>query len=168
GRIAEEIIFGGDNVTTGASNDIKRATEIARNMVTRWGLSDKLGPLSYGEDEEEVFLGRSVTQHKNVSDETAHAIDGEIRSVIDRNYGRARSLLTENLEKLHTMADALIKYETIDEKQIDDIMSGRSPRPPADWEDSSPPSGGTAAAGDKPPQEKPSEGGPIGGPAKQH
>jgi len=154
GRIAEELIFGDDHVTTGASNDIKRATEIARNMVTRWGLSDRLGPLAYGEEEEEVFLGRSVTQHKNVSDETAHIIDEEIRNVIDRNYDRARRILKENIDKLHAMAKALIKYETIDTHQIEDIMAGRTPRPPADWDDdSSPSSGGGAVAVDDAPKD---------------
>ncbi|WP_457668663.1 ATP-dependent zinc metalloprotease FtsH [Thiolapillus sp.] len=154
GRIAEELIFGDDHVTTGASNDIKRATEIARNMVTRWGLSDRLGPLAYGEEEEEVFLGRSVTQHKNVSDETAHIIDEEIRNVIDRNYDRARRILKENIDKLHAMAKALIKYETIDTHQIEDIMAGRTPRPPADWDDdSSPSSGGSAVAVDDAPKD---------------
>jgi len=169
GRLAEELVFGIEKVTTGASNDIKRATEIARNMVTKWGLSDKLGPLMYSEEEEEVFLGRSVTQHKNVSDDTAHAIDEEIRSFIDRNYDRSRNLLVENMDKLHMMAEALVKYETIDEKQIDDIMAGRTPRPPANWgEDSSPPSGGVKAAGEPSGADKPTEGGTIGGPAKQH
>jgi len=168
GRLAEELVFGMDMVTTGASNDIKRATDIARSMVTKWGLSDKLGPLMYSEEEEEVFLGRSVTQHKNVSDDTAHAIDEEIRSFIDRNYERSRTLLIQNMDKLHLMADALIKYETIDEKQIDDIMGGRTPRPPANWEDSSPPSGGVEAASEPTGAEKPTEGGTIGGPAKQH
>jgi cell division protease FtsH len=169
GRLAEELVFGIEKVTTGASNDIKRATDIARNMVTKWGLSDRLGPLMYSEEEEEVFLGRSVTQHKNVSDDTAHAIDEEIRSFIDRNYDRSRKLLVENMEKLHLMAEALIKYETIDEKQIDDIMAGRTPRPPANWEDTGPPAGGVNATGEKPSGSgKPSEGGTIGGPAKQH
>ena len=126
GRIAEELIFGAEPVTTGAPNDIERATEIARNMVTKWGLSDRLGPLTYSEDEGEVFLGRSVTQHKNVSDETAHVIDEEIRIIIDRNYRRSEQLLREHLDKLHAMADALIKYETIDAEQIDDIMAGRA------------------------------------------
>ena len=138
GRIAEEMINGVDGVTTGASNDIERATEIARNMVTKWGLSDRLGPLTYSEDDGEVFLGRSVTQHKQVSDDTAHAIDEEVRRIIDRNYDRAEKLLDENLDKLHTMAKALIKYETIDEEQIKDIMEGREPQPPEDWDDSGP------------------------------
>ena len=138
GRCAEEIIFGEDSVTTGAQNDIHRATEIARNMVTKWGLSDRLGPLTYSEEEQEVFLGHSVTQHKSVSDETSHLIDEEIRRVIDRNYERARDLLQEHLDTLHAMAAALMKYETIDSSQIDDIMAGREPRPPRDWEDDEP------------------------------
>ncbi len=136
GRIAEELIYGSDMVTTGASNDIERATELARNMVTKWGLSAKLGPLSYSEDEGEVFLGRSVTQHKNVSDETAHIIDEEIRSFIDENYERSEQILKDNIDKLHAMTDALMKYETIDRKQIDDIMAGKEPREPKGWSDS--------------------------------
>ena len=135
GRIAEELIFGREAVTTGASNDIERVTDIARNMVTRWGLSSTLGPMTYSDDEGEVFLGRSVTQHKMVSDETAHAIDEEVREIVDRNYERAKSILQSNLEKLHLMADALIKYETIDSEQIDDIMKGQEPGPPSDWTD---------------------------------
>jgi len=168
GRIAEELIFGSDSVTTGASNDIKRATEIARNMVTKWGLSEKLGPLLYGEEEEEVFLGRSVTQHKNVSDDTAHTIDSEIRVFIDVNYKRSYDILTEHMEKLHTMADALMKYETIDTHQIDDIMNGKPPRPPADWDESEPKSGGTGTATveDEPKEDKGED--TIGGPAGQH
>lgn len=133
GRLAEVLIFGLDKVTTGASNDIEKATEIARNMVTKWGLSDKLGPLTYGEEEGEVFLGRSVTTRKEVSDSTANIIDEEVRAVIDRNYKRAEQILRENLEKLHLMAEALIKYETIDDRQIVDIMEGRPARPPLDW-----------------------------------
>ncbi len=135
GRMAEEIIFGKDRVTTGAQNDIERATELARNMVTKWGLSDKLGPLAYSEENGEVFLGHSVTQHKTMSDRTARAIDEEVREIIDRNYKRAREILTGNLEKLHTMADALMKYETIDGDQITDIMEGNPVRPPRDWDD---------------------------------
>ena len=138
GRVAEEIIFGPEYVTTGASNDIERATEIARSMVTKWGLSDKLGPQTYAEDEGEVFLGRSVTQHKQVSDVTAHVIDEEIRILIDNNFQRAKSILERDIEKLHKMAEALIKYETIDDSQIADIMQGRDPKPPADWEDPHP------------------------------
>ena len=133
GRVAEELIFGADAVTTGASNDIERATEIARNMVTKWGLSESLGPLSYSEDDGEVFLGKSVTQHKNMSDETAHAIDHEIRRIIDTNYEQAKRILTENIDKLHAMAEALIKYETIDAGQIARIMNGEPPGPPASW-----------------------------------
>lgn len=134
GRIAEEIIGGPDAVTTGASNDIERATDIAKNMVTKWGLSDELGPLTYSEDEGEVFLGRQVTQHKNMSDTTADKIDKAVRELIDRNYKRAEKILNENLEKLHLMAQALIKYETIDSKQIAEIMDGNEPSPPAGWQ----------------------------------
>ncbi|WP_202901068.1 ATP-dependent zinc metalloprotease FtsH [Methylocaldum szegediense] len=148
GRIAEEIIFGKERVTTGAQNDIERATTLARNMVTRWGLSERLGPLAYSEEEGEVFLGRSVTKHKMVSEETAHLIDEEIRSVIDRNYERSERMLRENMEKLHLMAEALIKYETIDRFQIDDIMEGKVPRPPQSWGEA-PPSGGAAGLGSK-------------------
>jgi cell division protease FtsH len=136
GRIAEELAFGPAAVTTGASNDIERATNLARNMVTKWGLSDRLGPLAYADEEGEVFLGRSVTQHKQVSDETAHVIDVEVRRVIDTAYNRARDILVSNRDKLDAMAQALIKYETIDEDQIKDIMDGRPPRPPEGWDDS--------------------------------
>ncbi len=136
GRIAEELIFNASKVTTGASNDIERATQLARSMVTKWGLSEKLGPLTYSEEDGEVFLGRSVTQHKAISDETAHAIDEEIRNIIDKNYKRSEKILKKNIDKLHLMADALIKYETIDTAQIDDIMKGKVPRPPSDWDDS--------------------------------
>ena len=136
GRIAEELIFNASKVTTGASNDIERATQLARNMVTKWGLSEKLGPLTYSEEDGEVFLGRSVTQHKAISDETAHTIDEEIRNIVDKNYKRSERLLKKNVDKLHLMADALIKYETIDADQIDDIMKGKAPRPPSDWNDS--------------------------------
>ncbi len=141
GRIAEELIFGEDAVTTGASNDIERATELARNMVTKWGLSDRLGPLTYSEESGEVFLGRSVTQHKQVSDETAHAIDEEVRRVIEMNYKRARQILETNLDKLHAMAEALIKYETLADDQIRDIMAGRTPKPPEGWDDTTPTTG---------------------------
>jgi cell division protease FtsH len=135
GRIAEELVFGKEKVTTGAANDIERATDIARNMVTKWGLSEKLGPLTYSEDNGEVFLGRSVTQTKSISDDTAHLIDQEIRDVIDRNYHRARQIIEDNLDKLHTMADALMKYETIDADQMARIMAGKDPGPPAGWID---------------------------------
>jgi cell division protease FtsH len=162
GRVAEEVIFGSDSVTTGASNDIERATEIARNMVTKWGLSDKLGPLSYSEEEGEVFLGRSVTQHKKTSDVTERTIDEEVRRLIDTNYRHARQILETNLENLHKMAGALIKYETIDEHQIRDIMEGRDPRPPADWDDSLPPAGGGKT------RERDATDAPLGRPASQH
>ncbi|SEQ69093.1 membrane protease FtsH catalytic subunit [Solimonas aquatica] len=136
GRIAEEVIFGLDKVTTGASNDIERATDIARNMVTKWGMSDRLGPLAYSEDNGEVFLGKSVTQTKNVSDGTAHVIDEEIRKVIEANYGRAKQIIIDNLDKLHAMSAALIKYETIDIEQIKRIMAGQDPGPPESWSNS--------------------------------
>jgi len=138
GRIAEEMIFGWEQVSTGASNDIERATELARNMVTKWGLSQRLGPLAYSEEEGEVFLGRSVTQHKTVAEETSHTIDEEIRSIIDRNYERAENILKENIDILHAMADALIKYETIDKYQIDDLMARKTVREPQGWDDSTP------------------------------
>jgi len=166
GRLAEQIIFGKDKVTTGASNDIERATALARNMVTRWGLSDRLGPLAYSEEEGEVFLGRSVTKHKSVSEETSHLIDEEIRSFIDRNYERAERLLKENMEKLHAMADALMKYETIDRLQIDDIMEGKTPRPPANWGDNTPTDTGADGRGRH--EGKLDESGNIGEPAELH
>src|SRR6185312_7632471 len=121
GRVAEALIFGEDKVTTGASNDIERATKMARNMATKWGLSE-LGPITYGEEEDEVFLGRSVTQHKNVSDETARRIDDVVRGILDKAYARTTKILTDNLDKLHAMAKLLLEYETIDVPQIDAIM----------------------------------------------
>ncbi len=133
GRAAEELIFGADNVTTGASNDIMRATEIARKMVTSWGLSN-MGPLTFGQEEGEVFLGRSVSQNKEISDKTAQQIDQEVLAIIERNYKHAYDILSANLDKLHLMADGLIKYETIDAEQIKEIMSGKEPSPPDDWE----------------------------------
>jgi cell division protease FtsH len=163
GRVAEELIFGPESVTTGASNDIERATEIARNMVTKWGLSDRLGTLTYAEDDGEVFLGRSVTQHKQVGDKTRDAIDEEVRRVIDDNYRRARDILERDMDKLHKMAEALMKYETIDEEQIKDIMNGRDPKPPADWEDRDIPSPGA-----RPPRERRDGEAPSGRPAPQH
>ncbi len=135
GRIAEELIYGKDNVTTGASNDIERATNLARSMVTKWGLSERLGPLAYSEDEGEVFLGRSVTQHKNMGDDTARIIDEEIRSLIDNNYQRAETILKERIDILHAMTAALMKYETIDVSQIDALMEGRDVPAPKDWID---------------------------------
>ena len=133
GRVTEELIFGADMVTTGASNDIERATKMARNMVTKWGLSDEMGPISYGDEEDEVFLGRSVTQTKSVSDDTARKIDEVVRSILDRAYTRTKDILQANLDKLHVMAEALLTYETIDAGQIDAVMEGRRPGPPADW-----------------------------------
>ena len=135
GRVAEEEIFGKDAVTTGASNDIERATALARNMVTKWGLSNKMGPLAYAEEENEVFLGKSVSKQKTVSDETAHTIDSEIRKIIDVQYTRAKKLIVDNMDKMHIMADALMKWETIDSGQIDEIMEGKEPSPPASWSD---------------------------------
>ncbi|MGF1738159.1 ATP-dependent zinc metalloprotease FtsH [Photobacterium satsumensis] len=134
GRLAEELIYGVDKVSTGASNDIERATDIARKMVTQWGFSDKLGPLLYAEDEGEVFLGRSVTQSKHMSDDTAKLIDNEVRTLIDRNYERAREILEQNMDIMHAMKDALMKYETIDAGQIDDLMERKSViRAPKGW-----------------------------------
>lgn len=169
GRAAEELVYGAENVTTGASNDIERATQIARNMVTRWGLTEALGPLAYSEDEDEVFLGRSVTQHKNVSDETARKIDLEIRSLVDTAHARAMELLVANRDKLELMTDALMKYETIDVKQIDQIMDGKIPDPPEGWDDGS--SDGGAPAEQKVSKvgdQGSSDSASIGGPAEQH
>ena len=137
GRIAEELIFGAKAVTTGASNDIERATEIAHNMVTRWGLSDKLGPLKYSEENGHPFLGQTLSHQSNkiLSDDTASAIDKEVRRIIDESYECTRKVLTDNIDKLHIMANALIKYETLDSHQIDDIMEGKDPRPPKGWND---------------------------------
>jgi cell division protease FtsH len=171
GRVAEQLIFGPEFVTTGASNDIERATAIARSMVTKWGLSERLGPLAYAEEENEVFLGHSVTQRKQLSDETAHVIDEEVRSIIDRNFKRAVALLQEQMDKLHAMADALVKYETIDASQIDDIMAGNPPRPPADWVDDD---RGDAARGNRAadartePTDAPGAGPELGGAASLH
>ena len=135
GRIAEELIFGKDKVTTGASNDIERATEIAKNMVTKWGLSEKMGPMSYSDEDGEVFLGHSVTQHKTMSDDTAKDIDSEVRSLINKSYRTATKMIKDNIDKLHSMSEALMIYETIDKEQIDDIMAGIKPRPPKGWDD---------------------------------
>lgn len=166
GRIAEELVFGSENVTTGASNDIQRTTELARNMVTKWGLSEKMGPLTYMEEEGEVFLGHSVAQNKHISDETAHIIDEEIRSIIDRNYQRATEVLKANRDKLEKMADALMKFETIDQEQIADIMAGKDPRPPADLDDQDSTSG--SGEGEKSTEKTPSGDSTIGGPAGEH
>ncbi len=165
GRVAEEMTLGKDGITTGASNDIQRATEIARNMVTKWGLSEALGPLLYDESGDEVFLGRSATQSsKTMSDDTVRAIDHEVRKIIDECYEKARQILEEHRDKLDMMADALMDFETIDADQIADIMAGKPPKPPADW-----------TAGDK--AKKPDDtdsaasedaAGPIGDPAGEH
>ena len=172
GRIAEEMTLGKEGVTTGASNDIQRATEMARNMVTKWGLTDELGPLLYSEDEGEVFLGRSAAhQAKTVSVDTAVAIDREVRRIIDECYDRAARILEENRDILELMKDALMEYETIDSDQIDDIMARKKPRPPADWSDSDEPGDGAKpdaeteankARGDS------GQAGPIGDPATEH
>ncbi len=146
GRLAEEIIYGVEHVSTGASNDIKVATNIARNMVTQWGFSEKLGPLLYAEEEGEVFLGRSVAKAQHMSDETARTIDEEIKAIVDRNYVRARQILMDNLDILHSMKDALMTYETIDAPQIDDLMNRRDVRPPAGWEGNNGNSGTTTTA----------------------
>ncbi|MDW8540816.1 ATP-dependent zinc metalloprotease FtsH [Proteus mirabilis] len=145
GRLAEEIIYGPEHVSTGASNDIKVATNIARNMVTQWGFSEKLGPLLYADEDGEVFLGRSVAKAQHMSDETARTIDEEIKAIIDRNYTRARQILMDNLDILHSMKDALITYETIDAPQIDDLMNRREVRPPAGWEGNNGNSGANTA-----------------------
>src|SRR5690606_13087548 len=165
---AEEQVFGPGAVTTGASNDIERATQIARNMVTRWGLSEKMGPLAYGEDEGEVFLGHSVTRHSQVSSMTQRDIDEEVRAIIDRNYQRAAEILRQNADKLNLMAEALIKYETIDTEQINDIMAGREPRPPAGWSDSGGPGGTGAEGAPEAGKSRPKGDDALGNPASQH
>ncbi|HNC69152.1 MAG TPA: ATP-dependent metalloprotease, partial [Pseudomonadales bacterium] len=170
GRIAEELILGADGITTGASNDIQRATEIARNMVTKWGLSERMGPLLYDESQEEVFLGRAAAMgSKHTSDDTAKKIDEEVRRIVDEAYATARKLLVDNIDKLHAMADALVQYETLDTEQIDAIMGGRKAEPPEHWSDrgggrpAAPPAGGDVTHAD----DKPASG-PIGGPAGEH
>ena len=135
GRLAEDLIYGEENISTGASNDIKVATNIARNMVTQWGFSEKLGPILYTEDEGEVFLGRSMAKAKHMSDETAHSIDEEVRAIVSRNYARARQILTDNMDILHAMKDALVKYETIEEEQIKQLMNREPVTPPSGWEE---------------------------------
>jgi cell division protease FtsH len=157
GRVAEELIFGVQKVTTGASNDIERATKMARSMVTKWGLSEELGPISYSDEEDEVFLGRSVTHTKSVSDDTARKIDEVVRGILDKAYAKTKAILTENLDKLHIMAEALLAYETIDASQIDAVMEGRRPGPPADW----------AKTGRTSKDQVGPAGGTLGGPAPQ-
>ncbi|MDX1558099.1 MAG: ATP-dependent zinc metalloprotease FtsH [Marinobacter sp.] len=172
GRIAEELTLGFDGVTTGASNDIERATSLARNMVTRWGLSEKLGPLQYDTDSEEPFLGRSAGQSQTVySPETAQRIDEEVRNIIDSCYEKAKQILIDNREKLDLMAEALMKYETIDRYQIDDIMEGREPRPPKGWGGSGPAGGVKADEPEAAPEPKASDDGHhpgVGRPAGEH
>ncbi len=169
GRVAEEITLGKDGVTTGASNDIERATEIARNMVTKWGLSQKMGPLMYDEGSEEIFLGRTAgLPNKSVSSKTANDIDQEVRSIIDECYATAERLLKENIDTLHLMADALIQYETLDAEQLEEIMAGKMPDPPSEPEDGS---GGEDAGNQEeeaPARDKKDSSGPIGGPAQEH
>ena len=165
GRIAEEMTLGKEGVTTGASNDIQRATEMARNMVTKWGLSEELGPLLYSEDEGEVFLGRSAaSQAKTVSGDTAKAIDKEVRNIIDTCYAKAQGVLEKHKDMMEMMKDALMEYETIDSKQIDDIMEGKKPRPPADWADSEDSDSGSSNVE----KEEVDESSTIGGPASEH
>jgi cell division protease FtsH len=137
GRLAEEMIFGPEKVTTGASNDIERATELARKIVTVFGLTDTLGPINYTTEQSEVFLGKSVGQERECSEQTVYIIDQEVRKVIDRNYERARKVLAKHMDQLHAMADALMKFETIDKNQIEDIMSGKKVRLPENWIDNS-------------------------------
>lgn len=165
GRIAEVLIFGPEQVTTGASNDIQRATEIARNMITKWGLSERLGPLSYNQENDEVFLGHQIAKGNKFSDDTAHLIDEESRTIVERNYQLAETLLRENIDKLHMMAEALIKYETIDSPQIDDIMSGKPPRTPQGWtqhpsdgEGTNPENEKSVSSSTRSPEEKPIRG----------
>ncbi|BBR38390.1 ATP-dependent zinc metalloprotease FtsH [Aeromonas allosaccharophila] len=153
GRLAEELIYGAEKVSTGASNDIERATEIARKMVTQWGMSERLGPMLYAEEDGEVFLGRSMAKAKHMSDDTARVIDAEVKQVIDRNYARSKQILLDNMDVLHSMKDALMKYETIDAKQIDDLMARREVRAPSNWHDEhgdTPQGGSTVAAEAKP------------------
>jgi cell division protease FtsH len=170
GRIAEEMTLGPDGITTGASNDIQRATEIARNMVTKWGLSEKMGPLLYDDGGGEVFMGRGgAPASKAMSDETAKQIDTEVRRIIDECYCKAQDILEEHVDKLHLMSDALMHYETIDADQIDDIMSGRTPREPADWsKNDSDSDSGSSSSSSAAGSDTADRSGPIGGPAGEH
>ncbi|UWN49374.1 ATP-dependent zinc metalloprotease FtsH [Alcanivorax sp. ALC70] len=168
GRLAEEMTLGFDGVTTGASNDIERATKMARAMVTKWGLSEKMGPLAYEEDEGEVFLGKQMSQRKHVSEQTAEEIDREVRAIIDSCYQRAKQILEDNRDKLDLMAEALMQYETIDSDQIDDIMAGHKPRPPRDWRDQGPGGSGASSKGDEAAGDAKPGDDAIGGPANTH
>jgi cell division protease FtsH len=165
GRVAEEMTLGLDGITTGASNDIQQATQMARKMVTKWGLSEKLGPLMYDEEEEEEFLGMSAGSRKGqLSGETAKMIDEEVRQIIDDCYQAARKILEEHIDTLHSMAATLLEYETIDADQIDDIMAGKKPRPPANWDDDE--SDLNQPKPEITPQDRPSR--PVGDPAGEH
>ena len=167
GRIAEEMTLGPEGITTGASNDIERATKMARAMVTKWGLSEELGPLMYDEENEEVFLGMSAgAPRMHVSDETAKRIDQEVRAIIDNCYGTAKSILEENRDKLDTMAEALPEYETIERAQIDDIMAGRKPNPPASWDNQD--SGTPPVADGSDSSDSVDDPGQVGDPAPDH
>ncbi|MEO8656551.1 MAG: cell division protein FtsH, partial [Ramlibacter sp.] len=145
GRIAEEVFM--NQMTTGASNDFERATQLARDMVMRYGMTDALGPMVYAENEGEVFLGRSVTKTTNMSEQTMQKVDEEVRRIIDEQYNLARRLIEDNKDKMHAMAKALLEWETIDAEQIDDIMAGKDPRPPKDWTPRTPSSGGGGSGG---------------------
>ena len=148
GRNAEEVFK--KQMTTGASNDFERATHIARDMVTRYGMTDALGPMVYAENEGEVFLGRSVTKTTNMSEQTMQKVDSEVRRIIDQQYALARKLIEDNKDKMHVMAKALLEWETIDSDQIDDIMAGREPRPPKDWSPRVPSTGDDSGSGGAP------------------
>ena len=155
GRIAEEVFM--HQMTTGASNDFERATGLARDMVTRYGMTDALGPMVYAENEGEVFLGRSITKTNNMSEATMQKVDGEVRRIIDQQYAEARKLIEDNQDKIHAMAKALLEWETIDGEQLDDIIAGKEPRPPKDWTPRNPsvgggngPTGGTPAVSTDP------------------
>jgi cell division protease FtsH len=159
GRIAEEVFM--NQMTTGASNDFERATHIARDMVTRYGMTDALGPMVYADNEGEVFLGRSVTKTTNMSEQTMQKVDAEVRRIIDQQYSLARKLIEDNKDKMHVMAKALLEYETIDMEQLDDIMSGKPPRPPKDWVPRTPVTGGGSGGAGGPPPAVPTEPAPT-------
>ena len=167
GRIAEEMTLGPEGITTGASNDIERATKMARAMVTKWGLSEEMGPLMYDEEKEEVFLGMSAgAPRMHVADDTAKRIDEEVRAIIDRCYASAKTILEENRQKLDMMAEALLEYETIERAQIDAIMAGRKPNPPESWDDSD--SGTPPLAEGPDSSDSADDSGPVGDPAPDH
>jgi cell division protease FtsH len=159
GRVAEEMIFGYEKVSSGASSDIQYATQLARDMVTRWGMSDALGPLQYAEPEEEVFLGYSVNRTRHMSNETAQAIDKEIRSIVENGYKRAQNLLTENQEELEKLAQALLEYETLSGDEIKKVIAGET----IDRGGAKGPS--IPAAGSSIPKAKRPKAGTVGGPA---